>query len=251
MRRKFATKKFLNKILRLLCQERKLPSGCIVDLSVCKISEVLPIFAPTLYKFMQFSSQLIADAVEAFASLPGIGRKTALRLALHLLQQPRETSEQFAGSLLRFRSEIKNCQHCHNLSDFDVCGICSDRNRDKSTICVVESIRDLMAIEDTQQYRGLYHILGGVISPIEGIGPTNLNIEDLVKRAQAEEVTEIIMAISPTIEGDTTIFYLHKQLEACAVQVSSIARGVSFGGELEYADGITLGRSILARKQLE
>ncbi len=200
---------------------------------------------------MQFSSQLIADAVEAFASLPGVGRKTALRLVLHLLQQPRETTEQFSGALLRFRNEIKSCQQCHNLSDFDVCGICSDKSRDHSIICVVESVRDLMAIEDTQQYRGLYHILGGVISPIEGIGPSDLNIEDLVHRAQTEAVKEIIMAISPTIEGDTTIFYLHKKLDGCQVQVSSIARGVSFGGELEYADGITLGRSILARKQLE
>lgn len=200
---------------------------------------------------MQFSSQLIADAVEAFASLPGVGRKTALRLTLHLLQQPGDYTEQFTKALAGFRSGIKTCQHCHNLSDFDICGICTDERRDRSTICVVESIRDLMAIEDTQQYRGLYHILGGVISPIEGIGPSDLNIADLVSRAEKEEVKEIIMAISPTIEGDTTIYYLHKQLDDCEVQVSSIARGVSFGGELEYADGITLGRSILARKQLD
>lgn len=200
---------------------------------------------------MQFSSQLIEDAVDAFASLPGVGKKTALRLVLHLLQQPAEATDSFSKALTDFRNGIKSCQRCHNLSDFEVCGICTDDRRDRSIICVVESVRDLMAIEDTQQYRGLYHVLGGVISPIEGIGPGELNIAELVARAREPEVREIIMAISPTIEGDTTIFYLNKQLAECEVRVSGIARGVSFGGELEYADGVTLGRSILARKSLD
>lgn len=198
---------------------------------------------------MQFSSQLIEDAVNAFAGLPGVGRKTALRLVLHLLQQPAETTDEFAKALTDFRNGIKECTKCHNLSDHEVCGICTDPRRDQATICVVESVRDLMAIEDTQQYRGLYHVLGGVISPIEGIGPTELNIDTLVSRIEGKEIQEVIMAISPTIEGDTTIFYVNKQLREFAVRVSGIARGVSFGGELEYADGVTLGRSILARKE--
>lgn len=200
---------------------------------------------------MQFSSQLIEDAVEAFASLPGVGRKTALRLVLHLLQQPKEETDKFAMGLTRFRHGIKSCQKCHNLSDNDICNICTDHKRDQSTICVVENIRDLMAIEDTHQYRGLYHVLGGVISPIEGIGPGELNISDLVGRLKEGEVKEVIMAISPTIEGDTTIFYINKQLKDLPIRVTGIARGVSFGGELEYADGVTLGRSIIARNEIE
>lgn len=198
---------------------------------------------------MQFSSQLIEEAVNAFAGLPGIGRKTALRLVLHLLQQPAEITDDFAKSLTEFRNGIKECDLCHNLSDYEVCGICSDDRRDRTTVCVVESVRDLMAIEDTQQYRGLYHVLGGVISPIEGIGPLELNIETLIDRVKKGAIKEVIMAISPTIEGDTTIFYLNKQLRTYDVKISGIARGVSFGGELEYADGVTLGRSILARKE--
>lgn len=200
---------------------------------------------------MQFSSQLIEDAVNAFAGLPGVGRKTALRLVLHLLQQPTDTTDEFAKALTGFRHGIKECTKCHNLSDHVVCGICTDTRRDQSTICVVESVRDLMAIEGTQQYRGLYHVLGGVISPIEGIGPLELNIETLVERVSQPAVGEVIMAISPTIEGDTTIFYVNKQLRDFTVRISGIARGVSFGGELEYADGVTLGRSILARKEFE
>lgn len=199
---------------------------------------------------MQFSSRLIEDAVNAFAGLPGIGPKTALRLVLHLVQRPTEDSIQFAQAVAKMRQDIQHCISCGNLSDQSVCSICRDARRDKSIICVVESIRDVMAIEETQQYRGVYHVLGGVISPIEGIGPADLNIDTLIQRAQAEEVEEVIMAISPTIEGDTTIFYINKQLAETDVQISSIARGVSFGGELEYADEVTLGRSIVARRKL-
>lgn len=196
---------------------------------------------------MNFSSRLIEEAVNAFAALPGIGRKTALRLVLHLIDQETEVSEQFAEAILQLRRNIKHCERCHNLSDDRLCAICADKRRDEATICVVESIRDVMAIEDTGQYRGLYHVLGGVISPIEGVGPSHLNIDSLVKRVETGEVKEVIMAISPTIEGDTTIFYISKQLRDKDVRVSTIARGVSFGGELEYADELTLGRSIVAR----
>jgi recombination protein RecR len=199
---------------------------------------------------MQFSSRLIEDAVNALAGLPGIGKKTALRLVLHLVQKPTEDSVQLARAVAKMRENIRHCITCGNLSDQDVCSICRDQRRDRSIICVVESIRDVMAIEETQQYRGVYHVLGGVISPIEGIGPADLNIDTLLERAKNDEVNEVIMAISPTIEGDTTIFYLNRQLTEADVQVSSIARGVSFGGELEYADEVTLGRSIVARRQL-
>ncbi len=199
---------------------------------------------------MQFSSRLIEDAVNAFAALPGIGKKTALRLVLSLVQRPTEDSVHLARAIAGMRENIRHCITCGNLSDQDVCSICRDQRRDKSIICVVESIRDVMAIEETQQYRGVYHVLGGVISPIEGIGPADLNIDTLITRARVTEVQEVIMAISPTIEGDTTIFYLNKQLADADVQVSSIARGVSFGGELEYADEVTLGRSIVARRKL-
>lgn len=200
---------------------------------------------------MQFSSKLIEDAVGAFAGLPGIGKKTALRLVLHLVQRPVEDSVIFAKAVARMRENIRHCTVCGNLSDQDTCSICRDPRRDRSIICVVESIRDVMAIEETQQYRGVYHVLGGVIAPIEGIGPADLNIDTLVGRARHPEVREIIMAISPTIEGDTTIYYINRQLADVDVTVSSIARGVSFGGELEYADEVTLGRSILARTQLQ
>lgn len=198
---------------------------------------------------MQFSSKLIAGAVDAFASLPGIGRKTALRLALHLVQQEEEVTENFAEALKAMRVGIRECEQCYNLSDEARCNICSDKTRDPGVICVVESIRDVMAIEDTQQFRGVYHVLGGVISPIEGVGPEELKIDELIARVKTAEVKELIMAISPTIEGDTTVFFLTKQLADLPVRVSTIARGVSFGGELEYADGITLGRSILARTE--
>jgi recombination protein RecR len=196
---------------------------------------------------MNFSSKLIEDAVEAFAALPGIGRRTALRLVLHLVSQDQDKTMVLTQTLSKMRSNIRECDTCHNLSDEKMCSVCADIRRDKGTICVVESIRDVMAIEETQQYRGLYHVLGGVINPIEGIGPDKLNVETLMQRAAKEEVKEIIMAISPTIEGDTTIFYLTKNLKDFDVRVSTIARGVSFGGELEYADELTLGRSIVAR----
>lgn len=196
---------------------------------------------------MTFSSKLIEKAVEAFSALPGIGRKTALRLVLHLLKQEKTVTEQFANALTTMREGIRECSQCHNLSDEAVCQICSDPRRDRSLVCVVENIRDLMAIEETGQFRGLYHVLGGIISPIEGIGPSDLNIDSLAIRSQQGEIREAIMAISPTIEGETTIFYLSKKLQPLGVQVSTIARGVSFGGDLEYADELTLGRSIVAR----
>jgi len=196
---------------------------------------------------MNFSSKLIEEAVNAFSSLPGIGKKSALRLVLHLVKQEKEVSESFADALLKMRSNIRDCKTCHNLSDADVCNICTDRRRDSQVVCVVESIRDIMAIEETGQFRGKYHVLGGVINPIEGIAPNDLNIDTLLQRIERDSIKEIIMAISPTIEGDTTIFYISKQLSSSPVNISTIARGISFGGELEYADELTLGRSIVAR----
>ncbi|MEQ1745093.1 MAG: recombination mediator RecR [Saprospiraceae bacterium] len=196
---------------------------------------------------MNFSSRLIEKAVEAFATLPGIGRKTALRLVLHLLKQDKSLTEQFAAAMVAMREGIRECSVCHNLSDEAVCQICADPRRDRSLVCVVESIRDLMAIEDTGQFRGLYHLLGGIISPIEGIGPSDLNMDSLFVRLQDGTVKEVVMAISPTIEGETTVYYLSKKIQPLGIQVSVIARGVSFGGDLEYADELTLGRSIAAR----
>jgi recombination protein RecR len=196
---------------------------------------------------MKFSSKLIEEAVDAFSSLPGIGKKSALRLVLHLLHQTKENTEYFANTLVKMRDNIKFCSQCHNVADAHVCDICNDAYRDKTIVCVVESIRDVMAIEETGQFRGLYHVLGGVISPIEGIGPSELNIESLVFRAMQGEVKEMVMAISPTIEGETTIYFIAKKLADKPIKLSTIARGVSFGGELEYADEVTLGRSILSR----
>ena len=201
---------------------------------------------------MNFSSKLIEQSVEAFASLPGIGRKTALRLTLHLVGKSPETAEQFAEAIVNMRRRIQHCTICHNLSDEPTCQVCADKRRDRSLVCVVESIRDVMAIEDTSQYRGLYHVLGGLINPLEGIGPSELTIDSLLQRVAPQgstdgEILEIILAISPTIEGDTTMFYITKKLKDSGISVSSIARGVSFGGELEYADEVTLGRSIVAR----
>jgi recombination protein RecR len=196
---------------------------------------------------MNFSSKLIEKAVDAFAGLPGIGRKTALRLVLHLLKQEKNYTEQFSTALMAIREGIRECQKCHNLSDSDLCQICADPRRDQSLLCVVENVRDLMAIEDTGQYRGLYHVLGGVISPIEGVGPSDLHIETLFNRVQEGQIKELIMAVSPTIEGETTVYYISKKLPPGEILVSAIARGVAFGGDLEYADEITLGRSIVAR----
>ena len=196
---------------------------------------------------MTFSSKLIEEAVNAFVSLPGIGRKTALRLVLHLVKQPNENTEGVANALLRMRANIRTCGTCHNISDSNLCSICLDMKRDRSVAMVVESIRDVMAIEETGQFRGLYHVLGGVISPIEGIGPSELNIDSLMDRASQGEIKEIIMAVSPNVEGDTTIYYLSKKLSLHSLKISTLARGISFGGELEYADEVTLGRSIVQR----
>jgi recombination protein RecR len=197
---------------------------------------------------MNFPSKLIEEAVNAFASLPSIGRKTALRLVLHLVKEQPDKVEQFGEAILRMRREIQFCTECHNVSDAPICTICSSARRDRTVICIVEGIKDVLAIENTQQYQGLYHVLGGVISPIEGIGPDMLTIDSLLQRLAKGEIKEVIMAISPTIEGETTIFYLAKQLKNHNVKVSSLARGISFGGELEYTDEVTLGRSIASRR---
>ena len=195
----------------------------------------------------EYPSQLLEKAVSEFAKLPGIGRKTALRLVLHLLRQETEDVEHFAEALTRMRHEVRHCRVCHNISDSDLCPICSNPQRDSSTICVVENIRDVMAIENTAQYNGLYHVLGGVISPMDGIGPSDLEISSLVSRVSEGGVKEVILALSPTMEGDTTNFYIFRKLADFDVRLSVIARGISVGDELEYADEVTLGRSILNR----
>ncbi len=200
---------------------------------------------------MNIPSKLIQDAVNEFTKLPGIGKKTALRLVLHLLNQPEEQAEQFGTAIIKMRKEIVYCKDCHNISDADSCSICSNPGRDKTLVCVVENIRDIMAIENTNQFRGTYHVLGGVISPLDGIGPEQLNITSLVSRIDRKEVKEIIMAISPTMEGDTTIFYVSKLLAEKPVNITTIARGVAFGGELEYTDELTLARSIASRMPYE
>lgn len=200
---------------------------------------------------MHFPSKLIDDAVTAFAQLPGIGKKTALRLTLHLLKESPEAVEQFGNSFIKMRNQIRFCDKCHNISDHSLCGICSNPVRDQSAICIVEGLRDLIAIENTHHYKGTYHILGGIISPIDGIGPETLNIESLIQRIEQDTVTEVIMALNPSIEGDTTIFYLSKRLKPYNIKVTTIARGVSFGGELEYTDELTLGRSIITRTPYE
>ena len=194
-----------------------------------------------------YPSQLLENAVEEFAKLPGIGRKTALRLVLFLLRQESDEVEAFAQAVSRMRKEVKYCKVCHNISDTDLCPICSDQRRDSSVICVVENIRDVMAIENTQQYHGLYHVLGGIISPMEGIGPSDIEIDSLIKRVEAGGVEEVIFALSSTMEGDTTNFYISRKLASSPVKLSVIARGISVGDELEYTDEVTLGRSILNR----
>ena len=200
---------------------------------------------------MQFPSKLIEDAVHAFATLPGIGKKTALRLVLHLLQNETANTKQLADAILKMRMEIKFCQTCHNVSDADICSICSNGYRDKSVVCVVENFRDIIAIENTRHFNGLYHVLEGLISPMDGIGPEQLNIQSLASRVQTGEIQEIIMALNPTIDGDTTIFYLSKMLSKYEVKITSIARGIAFGGDLEYVDEITLARSIQSRLPYE
>ena len=199
---------------------------------------------------MSHSSKLLQEAVDAFSLLPGVGKKSALRMAMHLIKDDKdEMINQFVKPIHQLISHIRFCTKCHHLSDHDVCSICTDRGNRAKTICVVESIRDVMAIEETDQYNGLYHVLGGVISPLDGISADQLNIDSLVARAQETDVDEVILAISPTIEGDTTIYYISKKLAAIGVKVSLLARGISFGGELEYADELTLGRSIITRTE--
>ena len=195
----------------------------------------------------QFPSVLLERAVGEFAKLPGVGRKTAMRLVLHLLRQEPEAVESFADALTTLKHEAKFCKVCHNISDTETCRICSNPQRDASTVCVVENIRDVMAVEATQQYRGLYHVLGGVISPIDGIGPNDLQIDSLVERIKAGGISEVILALSTTMEGDTTNFYIYRKLEPLGVKLSIIARGIAVGDELEYADEVTLGRSIVNR----
>ncbi len=200
---------------------------------------------------MIFSSTLLENAVNEFAKLPGIGKKTALRLVLHLLKKDVSEVETFSGTIVKMREEIKFCMRCHNIADKELCNVCADRSRKQNMICVVENIRDVIAIESTQQYNGLYHVLGGIISPLDGIGPDQLQIESLIKRVHDEGTEEIIFALSPNIQGDTTIFYVTKKLYGHRVTITTIARGIAFGGELEYADEMTLARSISNRMPVE
>ena len=195
----------------------------------------------------QYPSHLLERAVQEFSKLPGIGRKTALRLVLHMLRQQTSDVEMFADAIATMKREVKFCKCCHNISDNDICPICSDARRDASVICVVENIQDVMAIENTQQFHGLYHVLGGLISPMDGIGPSDLEIDSLVSRVEQGEVKEVILALSSTMEGDTTNFYIFRKLAPTEVAVSIIARGIAVGNELEYTDEVTLGRSILNR----
>ncbi|WP_127140962.1 recombination mediator RecR [Flagellimonas marinaquae] len=200
---------------------------------------------------MEFSSKLLENAVYEMSQLPGIGKRTALRLVLHLLKQPEERTELLAHALLKLKSEVNFCKNCHNISDTEICEICANPKRDETLVCVVEDIRDVMAIENTSQYNGLYHVLGGKISPMEGVGPQDLTIAQLVKKVKEGTVKELILALSSTMEGDTTNFYIYKQLEGLEVTTSTIARGISVGDELEYADEVTLGRSIINRVPFE
>lgn len=196
---------------------------------------------------MNFSSKLLEDAVNEFSKLPGVGQKTALRLVLHLLNKDQEEVEHFGNAVIRLRREIKHCAICHNISDHQICDICSANKKDKDIICVVEDTRDVMAVENTGQYFGVYHVLGGLISPMDGVGPADLFIDSLVQRVSTTPVKEVILALSATMEGDTTLFYLYKRLKDFQIPITTIARGIAFGGELEYADEITLGRSIVTR----
>ena len=195
----------------------------------------------------QFSSLLLENAVNEFAKLPGIGKKTALRLVLYLLKQSEQEVQSFGSTFIQLRKEIRYCKICHNISDTEICQICGNHGRDRETICVVENIKDVMSIENTQQFRGLYHVLGGIISPMDGVGPKDLEIESLIERVRNENIKEIILALSTTMEGDTTNFYIFRKLAPLNVKITTIARGVAIGDELEYADEITLGRSILNR----
>lgn len=198
--------------------------------------------------YMQGTSKLLEDAVEQFATLPGIGKKSALRMALHILKQPEENVEKFAGSFLELRRKIRHCSICNMISDTEVCPICSDKRRDSSVICVVESVRDVLSIENTERYRGMYHVLGGIISPMDGIGPADLPIAELQERIEKGGVNEVILALSTSTEGETTSFYLYKKLKNFNISISSIARGVGFGDDLEYTDELTLAKSIENRQ---
>jgi recombination protein RecR len=200
---------------------------------------------------MNFSSQLIEEAVNAFSKLPGIGKKTALRLVIHLLKEEKEEVLAITDAIAKMRSEVKFCVHCNNVSDHDVCNICKDDFRNKQLLCIVENIRDVISIEATQQFNGVYHVLGGLLAPLDGIGPEQLFLENLKSRIQQQEVEEVIMALNPTIEGDTTMFYISKLLKEQAIHITSIARGVSFGSELEYTDEHTLARSITKRLPID
>ena len=200
---------------------------------------------------MQLPSALLEQAVNEFSKLPGIGKKTALRLVLHLLKQEPEKVEAFGAALLRMRKDTHICQRCYNISDSLLCSICSNPMRKQEIICVVESIRDVIAIESTQQYNGTYHVLGGIISPLDGVGPDQLYIEPLIKRVQEDGIQELIFALNPTIQGDTTIYYIQKKIQPSTVKVTTIARGLAFGGELEYADEMTLARSLQHRMPVE
>ncbi len=197
------------------------------------------------------SSKVFDDAVSEFSSLPGIGKRTAIRLVLHILKQAPENMEQFGNAIISLSTKIKHCKICHNISDTEICSICNNNSRDDSVLCVVENIKDIVAIENTQQFNGKYHILGGILSPMEGIGPSDLNIESLETRIPNENVQEVILALSPTMEGDTTNFFLYKRLSKFDINLSIIARGIAFGDELEYTDEITLGRSIINRKPFD
>jgi recombination protein RecR len=199
----------------------------------------------------QYPSQLLEKAVQEFSKLPGIGRKTALRLVLWLLRQDDADVAAFAEAVSKLKAEVKYCKVCHNISDTDVCSICADHRRDQSTVCVVENIQDVMAIENTQQFHGLYHVLGGVISPMDGMGPADIEIDSLIQRVGEGDVKEVILALSPTMEGDTTNFYIYRKMAPSGVKVSVIARGIAVGNELEYADEVTLGRSIANRTLFE
>ncbi|MCH4551278.1 MULTISPECIES: recombination mediator RecR [Aestuariibaculum] len=200
---------------------------------------------------MEFSSKLLERAVNEMSQLPGIGKRTALRLVLHMLKQPKEQTSMLVAALQTMRNDIKFCKSCNNISDVELCEICSNPNRDESVVCVVEDIRDVMAIENTSSFKGLYHVLGGKISPMDGVGPHDLNIQPLIKKVQEGKIKELIFALSSTMEGDTTNFYIYKQIQEYNIYTSTIARGISVGDELEYADEITLGRSIVNRVPFE
>ena len=198
----------------------------------------------------EYPSALLEKAVDEFAKLPGVGRKTALRLALHILRQPAGDVDEFVDAISHFRHDVRHCKICHNISDEEVCPICSDKSRDRSTVCVVENVQDVMAVENTQEYHGMYHVLGGIISPMDGIGPGDIEVDSLVERVEQGGIKEVILALASTMEGDTTNYYISRKLAHTGVNISVIARGISVGDELEYTDEVTLGRAIMNRTKL-